>query len=214
MPSPVILVAGTHGLHGLALLEEPSDPEVLPWWHPQSTFGLEAAGHGVTLIDAAEPFLGWSSSLDGLMGDNVTWYAGGQALRYFAHAKHPPVDGQWRPVSVVAHSHGGQVALYACAQGLIVDVLITVGTPVRADMEAVAERARPNITRWVHLYSDVDVWQAAGGVGDGHLGVMRTFPQATANVLEPRVSHSELLMPSRWTERDWWGLLGAVVPQS
>src|SRR5438094_7944279 len=37
-------------------------------------------------------------------------------------------------VSVVAHSHGGQVLAYAAAHGLVLDVAVTVATPVRSEL--------------------------------------------------------------------------------
>lgn len=199
---PVILVAGTHGLDIEAMERAVADArlEALPWWHPQSPFGRAAVAAGLVLVDDKEPFL-WCTEVEGVFGDNAVWYAGGAALRYFAQAKHPA------PVSILAHSHGGQVALYAAAQGLAVQTLVTIGTPVRGDMEATATRARRNIRRWLHLYSDADGWQALGEFGDGRLGIYRSMPLATVNILEPGVGHTDLLDPALWTARRWWRLV-------
>jgi hypothetical protein len=212
--APIVLCAGTWGLRGIDDLEAVA-AAALPWWHPRSDFGVAALTHGLALIDGLEPFL-WSTALDGIGGDNLGWYAGGAALRYFAHAKHPPIpcdeaadntqvrDGQgWRPVSVIAHAHGGNVALYAAQQGLRIETLVTLGTPVRREMDAVAAQARPNMRRWVHVYSDSDPAQIAGALFDGRLGIYRKFPLAE-NILEPRVGHSDLHDPARWTARGWW----------
>ena len=211
MSIPTILVAGTHGLRDFEALDK-APWAALPWWHPRSAFGLAAPAAGVSLIDPVEPFI-WSTELDGVAGANLTWYGGAAALRYFAHWKHPPVEGRERPVSVICHSHGSAVAIFAAAQGLLIDVLVTVAAPVRRDMLRFRRGARPNVRRWVHLYSPTDPAQRAGAIGDGDWpwNRRRDMPEADVNVPEPGLSpltgHSDLLDVARWTKRSWWAFV-------
>lgn len=178
----------------------------LPWWHPLSPFGQEGRAHDV-LIDP-EPFI-WSTELDGIKGRNWGWWAAGHALRYFVHGKYPPLAVQLVPVNIVAHSHGGQVAIYAAAQGLIIDTLVTVGTPVRRDLRRFCQVARVNIRRWIHVYSPNDPVQLQGVLGDGGgpLEWPRDVSQADQNVEEPTKepgAHSKLHGSELWTVRGWW----------
>ena len=193
MSAPVILVGGTWGDVNHT------------WWKPGSSFCDALAASGLTLADPYEPFQ-WSGDVDGTILDHFfgrphrDWMAGGDALRWYAHLAIPPVNGVFQPVSVIAHSHAGQVALYAAASGLLIDTLITVATPVRSDMQPVAAKARPRIRRWVHLYGGWrDYWQLLGA-----RSLRRTMPVADLNVQEPGVDHSGLLNANLWTERGWF----------
>lgn len=215
--SATILVGGTWSLENgdvdsLDLHVAANEFDALPWWHPLSTFGQEATAHGVQL--AAEPFV-WSTELDGLRGKNWGWWAAGQALRYFAHGEYPPVvinihgDQPAQRVNVIAHSHGGQVAIYAAAQGLLIDTLVTVASPVRRDLRRFRKAARVNIRRWIHIYSPNDPVQLEGCIGDGSgpFEWQRDVSKADQNVEEPTEepnAHSKLHEPALWTARGWW----------
>jgi hypothetical protein len=176
------------------------------WYCPGSPYAAFLQAHAVEPVfggDAAapQPFI-WSTDLDGLpfRRKHVQWSAGGAALAYFARTT---------PIAIVAHSHGLQVVLYACARyGLRIDRLISVSSPVRNDMAAVAAAARPNIGRWLHLHSDgSDRWQWFGELFDGHFGVVRAHPLADKNDAVPGVGHTGVLEDAAnfhyWTERDW-----------
>jgi pimeloyl-ACP methyl ester carboxylesterase len=139
-------------------------------------------------------FLGWSGDVDGVpqFGENGThadWISGGWALSYLLQAI------SYEDRNIIAHSHGGQVAAYACARtGIAVRSLVTVSTPVRKDMGETYAAAKPHIGYWRHVYATGwDFWQRAGELFDGHVGWSRTMPDANENVGVKDVSHSKLL---------------------
>lgn len=185
---PTILIAGTWG-------------DDAAWWKIGSPFWMEARRNGVSLQNGADPYT-WTTEVDGLFGRNRDWETAGDALRWYCGAK------KLDRVNILAHSHGGQPALYAAAKRLPIDTLITIATPIRWDMEEVAETARPFIRLWIHLRSDRSDWmQWLGEILDGRLawpGTVRDFDVADQNIIEPSVGHSGLLEPGLWTERGWW----------
>lgn len=204
-----ILVAGTGSWE---------DDGRIDWYCPGHAFGKFLTEQGVApSYDGSgqerpsRPFV-WSTGLAGVpfFTSKKTWAAGGAALKYFAVSQ---LRLGGRQTSLIAHSHGLQVALFACAeQDLKVDVLISVGSPVREDMMPVAERAMRNIGYWLHLYSDgSDRWQWFGELFDGHLGIVRKHPLADQNDSVSKVGHSKLLRdPAQyhyWVERGWLDLL-------
>lgn len=153
----------------------------------------------------------WSSDLGGhWFGDKDlrVWHAAGINLLHYLV---PPLcERSKAPVetNLIAHSHGLQVALYACAEGLLVNTLISVGSPIRHDMLRVAEQARKNIAYWLHIHSDEsDRMQWLGELFDGHLGVVRRHPLADWNESVSGMGHSQVLRdPSRyglWSSRGW-----------
>ena len=181
----VVLVAGTHGHHD-------------SWWKPESDFSRMLLSHGIRVADNSDPYA-WCTRLEGLFGNNVVWDTSGKALRWYARSK-----VRHYPLSVVAHSHGGQVAAYAAAQGLQIERLVTVATPVRGDMDEVYSKAAQNIGRWVHLHSNNDIWQVLGGLMDGKWGIHREVPYADENIMVPDIQHSDFLHPELWEENGWW----------
>lgn len=185
---PTILIPGTWG-----------DSDA--WWRQGSPFWTAALEAGVTLQNGDDPY-NWTTEVDGLLGRNRDWETAGDALRWYVAAR-----GE-ETVNVIAHSHGGQVALYAAAGGLSINTLVTVATPVRADMEPVIAKARVNLPRWIHLRSDNSDWfQWFGEILDGRLawpGSVRDFPLADKTVIEGGVGHSGLLDPETWTKLKRW----------
>lgn len=179
--SKVILIAGTWGLS--------SDF----WWRPGSELWQLLKHHGCEMAAADDPYI-WSTALDGLRGENETWICAAAALRWFCGAK-----GIERP-NIVAHSHGGQVALLA-SEKMQIGTLITVATPVRDDVLAHSKPA--NINRWIHIHTNGgDRMQIAGELGDSKLEPKREMPGA-GNIYEPNNTHSGLLEVKLWQERDW-----------
>jgi hypothetical protein len=182
------------------------------WYCPTSNFARFLESHGVApLFNSGQPFI-WSTDLSGVpfltAGNHRDWQAGGAALAYYVMFK----EGGALPgneTALVAHSHGLQVALYACATfGLKVNTLISVGSPVRKDMMDVARIARPNISHWLHLHSDYsDRWQWLGEMFDGHFGIVREHPLADKNDAVPHVGHSDILRDPvdyhLWLDRGW-----------
>lgn len=154
------------------------------------------------------------SRLFGGREDTVDWQAAGMNLLDWLVPPLAP-DRRQRPCEthLVAHSHALQVVLFACADGLKVHNLISVGSPVRADMMAVADRARKNIAYWQHFHSDrSDRMQWLGEFGDGHRGVVRQHPLADLNIPLAGAGHSGILNdPTRFI---CWRDALAIVKES
>jgi hypothetical protein len=197
-----ILVAGTNSW---------DNDGAVDWFVPGHNFGKMLRAHGVEVAsDGPLPFI-WSTDVDGVIGDrknNTDWAAAGAALSYFTRMTCGDCS-----VDMVAHSHGLQVALYAAANyGVKIDRLISMGSPVRKDMEKIAKEARLHIKQWLHVHSDTsDRWQWLGELFDGKLGVVREHPLADRNDFVPKVGHSELLRdPNQyhfWKEKGWLDFL-------
>lgn len=194
-----ILVPGTDSYDG---------DDDLDWYCPKHQFGLYLTDQGAPpLYDEDKPFI-WSTSLAGvpILTNKRQWHAGGAALSYFVIAKACVVGDK---TAIIAHSHALQVVLYACAEHkLKVHTLISVGSPVRADMMEVARKARQNIYYWLHIYSDFsDRWQIFGEMFDGHFGIVRAHPLADRNDFVPDVGHSGLLRNKKyypyWAKKGW-----------
>lgn len=196
-----ILIAGTHAWDG--------DNDV-DWYCPTSNFEkfLREQGVDVFFAPGPRPFI-WSTEVGGIGFGNrdlLGWAAAGYALQNFAV---PPLCPERAPeVALIAHSHGLQVALYACRYGLKVKSLISLGSPIRKDMQETAQLARPNIGHWTHVHSDSsDRMQWFGELFDGHWGIVRKSPLADVNESIPKVGHSELLRDPQqyhyWVERGW-----------
>jgi hypothetical protein len=98
------------------------------------------------------------------------------------------------------------------ASGLKVDVLVSLFSPVRKDMEAVAKLARANVRQWVHVHTDwSDYIQILGGLFDGSVGFVRQHPLADVNINLPGVGHSNVLRdPSLFHHWEEQGLVDAL----
>lgn len=210
----VLPIPGTHGDDG--------EPTGL-WWHDGSPLMRYFAEDGLGHLNAERPFT-WSTDLNGhrfwrrwfgARDDHRDWIAGGYALSYYAW----PVRDLDQYLSInernfIAHSHAGQVVFYACALGgLRVNRLVTVGTPIRRDMQAIIARARPMIGQWLHIRGDHDNVAIWGGLGDGRISRSRDFkddgPDWTDVV--PGIGHSRVLTdPTQfhhWRQRAWLDFL-------
>lgn len=189
------------------------------WWHPWSAwFDFMKRSFGCEVFRADKDF-SWTGGLEGVWStvarlwrhkdeaEHRQWSAGGEALEdYIGEGLY---QGQKADqFVVVAHSHGGQVALYCAASGRQIPILITVSTPHRADMRLVTEAALPNIGVWIHLYDPHwDKVGQEGQFGDGDVSFDRTQPLAHVNVKMPGCSHSgELRDPAKfalWVSAVW-----------
>lgn len=175
-----------------------------PWSARMRLRGLE---HHHLYTGSPRPFV-WTTDLEGaslwrtLLGrgaDLTEWQAAGQNL--FAYCVPPIAPGvQIAPsdLHVIAHSHAAQVVAFAAADGLKINTLITVGSPIRHDMTEVYQRARPNMGFHWHFYSDFsDRMQWLGEAFDGKVQLPwaadRKHPYADQNVRLPRVGHSRIL---------------------
>lgn len=210
-------VAGTHGWRG-----QPSGA----WWQdnrpddPPSPFLAFLEPHGFVPYNAARPYK-WETSLAGmpawlpLVGDRrqLAWRHGGDVLYDYMV---PPLHGGCAngvaasPLDTrqVAHSHGIWPSMFAAVPsgqrpGLRISVLITVGSPVREDMDDVILQALPNIGTWVHLWSNEgDWWAVLGGVGDGKVALRHQQPRADVNICVPGGHTGVLDDPDHFVEWD------------
>ena len=84
------------------------------------------------------------------------WRTGAETLRGFLRGRRRELH-EAGGVTIVAHSHGGQVLAYALAE-MHADVcpvhVVTVDMPVRRDMDVIYGRAAARCHQWVHLYSE------------------------------------------------------------
>lgn len=196
-PILVTAVAGTWAWR-------PDDPT--RWWQPTSAFSQYLFANGYDYVSRETAFV-WSTDENGVFDHKHSdWKAGGANL--FAYLVPPRCPDRRVPpaeCNVIAHSHGGQVALYAASMGLKIDMLITVATPVRGDMVKVIEQARPNIRHWRHIHGSwKDYVQVLGSIGDGTWGIHREFTAANENILVRGCSHSEFLSSAAFYPR-WVG---------
>lgn len=164
------------------------------WSNPESALSkfLERQGLMNIAHSAMLPF-DWSDDLD--LSDGEDWPAGGRSFFYYVV---PPLRPEyaWPANETVAitHSHGLQVALWAAKYGLKIDRLLDIAGPVRKDMMPIAQEARPNIRRWMHVHSNAsDYTQWLGEMFDGHFGIVRKHPLADENVEIKNVGHGGLM---------------------
>lgn len=177
------------------------------WSHPESPISQYLERYGLLNIahSAMLPF-DWSDDLNFTAG-HPDWIAAGASLNYYLV---PPLRPEYAWPSaetvLVTHSHGLQPALYAARMGLKIDRLLSIAGPVRKDMMEVARLARPNIRRWMHVYSDAtDRWQWLGELFDGHFGIVRKHALADENVEVKGVGHGGLIRDPKqfhqWADR-------------
>lgn len=180
-----------------------------PWWKDGSPFWDYMARHDIEPMRAGRLPFEWSTDLADSWKfwkkRRSDWEAGGAALLYYVDA----ADIAPSDTVVIAHSHGGQVVFHAAARGLKIDRLITVATPVRADMAETIAAARPNIRRWMHLCdAESDRTAFWGAFGDRRIGNVREFTQADRVVRVKRIGHSTLL--NDYDKFPLWDTTGAV----
>lgn len=199
-PAFYIPVQGTHSWD--------EDPNSFQWWENLSALSQYLKSLGLCHVNEMLPFQ-WSTALDGIFTKHEAWKGAARALQYYIGEQFPkglPMEKR----NILAHSHGGQVVFYACAFGLHIRNLVTVGTPVRADMEAVVRLARPNIENWLHICdSRHDLISIAGALFDGRIRIEHCFDLADRNddcrTLD--ISHSRILNDplkfGLWEIRDW-----------
>lgn len=197
---PILPIAGTHGFRGKTSGD---------WWRGTSPFLLWLDVLGFYTLNPSRPFI-WTTDLNGakfwrrwfgLNDPHVDWEAGAHALYAYLRPIYDEADS-YIPVShrnLIVHSHGLQVVLYACELGLRINTLVSVMSPVRADMLLVSRRARPNIGFWEHVHADrSDRMQWWGGIGDGKVGIVRQHPLADVNTSIRGAGHSKLLHDPQW----------------
>ena len=167
-----------------------------------SAFALMMAQEGFLKITMGGRPFRWSTLLDGLVGENLTWEAGADALCYFLD-RVPIYDR-----NLIAHSHGGNVALMALASGLQVNTLTTVGTPRRHDVDYLTASRR--VSFWQHIYDRKIDWIAWLGMwGDRSVDLDRGFHDVPGclNLPIDGISHSKVLRDASslhyWHDNGW-----------
>lgn len=170
-----------------------------PWWNEAERRGAQRAN-----VDKYR----WSTAIDGIFGENESWRRAGWRLFEYIYACHETENEGSRPI-LVAHSHGGQISTLATSFGAPVRALITVGTPIRRDMEKVYSssnfQAMPGT--WTHIYSRSDWWQLFGGIGDGSISFRRKMKHAHRNIRAKGMSHADLHSVEAWNKQGWWNLI-------
>ncbi len=195
-----ITIAGTHGIR-----------RVLDWDSPESNLSHFLLQHDCKqLVTSPLKRYMWSTSADGIDDHNDVWDASGRAL---AHYIAPPLADNPlvapKDTFLIAHSHGGNVVAYACGKyGLKINGLITVGMPIRGDLDDVYKAAAGNIERHLHLYAGWrDYWQNLGAMFDGRFGIHRKHPYAGKNGKVSGGDHGSILRDVKffhmWLDNGW-----------
>lgn len=158
------------------------------WWERGSEFCRHMATQNLILHAAGA--LEWSTSLDGIptRKGHVIWK--GAAKHLVCHLERVPLHQR----NLIAHSHGGNVVFHALAYGLRINNLITVGTPVRSDMEASILKGLGNCAYWHHIYdSKTDRVSIMGALFDGSLRIRHHFDLADSQDNIKGIGHSKIL---------------------
>ncbi len=188
-------VPGTHGW--------PDDAHA--WWRWHSPLACYLARRGLSVLAPDRPFV-WSTDLDGLRfwrrwigrgGTHRDWRAAGAALGFYLVCRDPqcPHGVPYDDRNLIAHSHGLQPVLYAAAasRAPFIRRLLSIGSPIRADMRTVIDGALPKIGRWLHVTTTgFDLMQILGRLGDGRIGAP-ALPRSVEVRRIPGIGHSDLL---------------------
>lgn len=192
------------------------------WWRPGSPLLLALGLLGLESLCPEDPYR-WSTELGGVRfyhrwpwfrsrRDHRCWHSGADGQRWWMIAKGIPLADR----RALVHSHGLQPTLYAAAdwhEPMYLERLISVGSPLRADMRDVVERARPRIRRWLHVTDDADRIQRKGLFGDGEWGLPDWVddPQLGPDtyLVLPGIGHSRLLQDPQYF--DLWVTRGLAA---
>lgn len=169
-----------------------------------------------TDLDGMEPLAALRNAIRGLLRRHKLavvhrdWQAGGEACGSFL------AGVPYARRNLISHSHGGQVGIYAGLDRSI-RTLVTIGTPVRGDMQQVYEEARPNIGYHLHICDDTwDLWGTLGQVFDGDVTLHRVFPKTWAfgpdlTLTLRAIGHGKVLRDPReirrWVDQGWLDVL-------
>jgi hypothetical protein len=186
------------------------DPKNILWWEQGSPFTERLRTLGLIQLPSKRAFL-WSTELEGFQvwerllhtpgHKHRIWKAAGLSLCYFLENDLGAIPYYNR--NLIAHSHGLQVILYACGlYGLRIRNLISVGSPIRQDMQEITLKALPNIGNWAHIYDPKkDEVGEAGEFNDGRFRwpwQKRLSPLADKLIPVPGAGHSGTLNDSKF----------------
>lgn len=207
-PTPVVAIGGTWSTRHSWDGDDQWWGNASPWWKAMTDWGF-------CPLRPDDPFV-WSSDING--GPRWPWtkerfgdlHAGARALKYYF--RDVPIDQR----HVVAHSAAGNLTAIACATGLVLASLVTVSTPVRADLRPYYVAAAPRVGQWLHLYSDwSDRVQWFGQWFDGSFRVQRQIlVPGINNQGVPGMGHTGVLETpagiALWATQGWADFLRAV----
>lgn len=196
------------------------DPSNVVWWEKGSPFTKHLESINLIQLPTQRQFL-WSTELEGhqvwsrlfhtAKRKHNVWKAAGLSLCYFFENDNGKVPHWDR--NLIAHSHGWQVVCYACGlYGLRIRNLVTVGSPIRKDMEETTMKAVGNIDNWAHVYDPSgDDTGTAGEFNDGRWRwpwEKRLEPMADKVIPVKGAGHSGTLNDPKffsvWTEHQDW----------
>jgi pimeloyl-ACP methyl ester carboxylesterase len=202
--SRMIPVLGTHAW------KTPDDGS--QWWHPKSAWSAYMESQGLRHAKPHRPFV-WTGDLDGtLVHRGNDWEVGAAWLA--AYLEVLPYD--WR--NVVAHSHGGQVALLAAVE-VPMRSLVMIGTPVRDEIEKIAHLSAANIGTCIHVSDsrwNGDFVALAGALFDRRWSLRRTFNVSGIGTLQIKgIGHSGMVSEpkhfSKWADHGLVDVLTATT---
>lgn len=195
---PVVLVHGTWGRADI-------------WHRPDSPLWAALVERGYQPIE----FL-WSGYLGGyphpiicppstdhMQSTLAMWASEGEKLLYFCR-----LLGLEQP-RAITHSHGLQVLILAAAAGQLFDRVLSLSGPVREDMKAHRQKARPQIQHLTQVVDrEGDLTIREGQSFDGHFGWVLDLPEADMQIDAPEQGHSGLTLDIKaWEELGLWGTL-------
>ena len=187
------------------------------WYRRSSPFDHLVADHGLVRVeqdrDPETPDRGyWSGDVGGLLlqrawpwaDAHAPWKQGARELVTFLARRWAEFGGG---VTLVAHSHGGQVVAYAVEalryEEPVPVHVITVDMPVRRDMAPVYGEAQQAAATWTHLYSERG-WRSRFRWLGNRFGP-RELTGATRN-LEVAGGHSGILSDTKHMQQ-WHDIL-------
>lgn len=177
MATPVYLIGGTH-----------YQSSRCQWWREGSPFRQFLAAHDFDVLGVIE----WSGNVVIAPQIERDWYYGAENV--IDALSCVPLEAR----NVIAHSHGGQLAILA-SQDVPIRRLLTIGTPNHCGIEYDGSM----IERWRHcIDKKFDKWGVFGSFAGWALHWNRRMPATKAeNVLMPGVRHGGLLEDPALCER-------------
>lgn len=175
---------------------KPGDPR-REWFQDGSTFSESLKRYGLEPARPEDDFV-WSGDLDGtFFAHGNDWEAGAHNLAHYLRSL--PFEDR----NLIAHSHGGAVALFAALR-VPIRSLVTISTPAR---KAVRQAGRDAIQTtllgaWGHVLDDRwDTFGAGGALFDGDVRLTWRWPFIDRSMAVPGckewrlkgVGHSRLL---------------------
>lgn len=207
--NPILLISGTWSDSGKG------DGKNL-WWEPGvGALWADLNERGYRLPEPRDPFR-WDSRLS-VTGPKywkawsraLCWWWNDRAITDFPESELIPI--------VIAHSHGGQVALSAAAAGMDMH-LITLETPHRPKVPV----SYGPLKSWTNVHTDEPLvnfrkgwkpgisWGRLGQWFNGAWDFQLDQPEAQKNIEIKGLTHTDLVNPEVWQENDLYGFLEVI----